>query len=210
MRIALALIVLLVLSVSATAVAQQRVGLPVDSVAFADAQRVDVDASDPYGWVRISFEGDRRVRMDVRVLRDARDARAALQDVVRTTSGELPVLSFADAAFGDARFVAFVRDNIVAIVRSERALGDARVVDAAIRAAPLGVPDLSPIPVDLPQLAIGVPTPIQLGSDVLSVHIVAHGPAVARKTSRGWVVTRTGPGEARLETRACDTLLRRR
>lgn len=202
-------LVLIALSLPVT-VAAQRVGLPVDSIALTDTQRVDIDASDPHGWVRVSYAGQRNVRMDVRVTANDRAARDALGDVVRTTAGELPPLSIGDAAFGDAAYVAFARENIVVVVRSDDALSDARAVDMAIQTAPRGAPDLSPITVAVPQLVEGVPTSIQLPSDVVSAHVVAHGPAIARKTPRGWVVTRTGAGTVQLETRTADTLLRRR
>ena len=200
---------LLALSLPVSAAAQ-RTGLPVDSVAFTGTQRVDVDASDPHGWVRLTFEGERSVRVDVRVLADRTAARAALQDAVRATSGELSAIALADAAFGDAGYVAFARENIAVVVRSSSALADARTVDAAIRAAPRGAPDLTEIAIELPQLFVGVPTSILLDRNVLAAHVVAHGAAHARRTRRGWVVTRTGPGEIRLETQLCDTLLRRR
>lgn len=203
-----ALLVITAMSISVSASAQ-RVGLPVDSLGFEGTQRADVDVSDPHGWIRVSYEGDRDVRVDVSVTRDRSAARAMVHDIVRTTAGELASQSVGDLAFGDEAFVAFARENIAVVVRSARALADAAVVDAAIERAPTGVPDLSAWSVTVPQLEIGVATLLDLG-DVVAAHVVAHGPARARKTRRGWVVTRTAAGTVRLDVTAADALLRRR
>lgn len=206
MRVALTL---LALSIPLGAAAQ-RTGLPVDSIAFAGTQRTDIDASDPHGAVRVTFSGSRTIQLDVRVEATSAAAHAALQDIVRTTAGELPSLQIGEGAFGDDTYVAFVRENIVVVVRSDAARSDAQALDRLIGQAPRGTPNLDSVQVTVPQLEPGTPTAVEFPRDVLSAHLVVRGPATARKTRSGWVVTRTGAGEIRFETSVCDALLRRR
>ena len=199
--------------------AQTRAGVRPEALAPPGLRLTEVVAPDTLdGPVRLSFAPAAQqaveVRMEVWVARDAAHALRRLDWLRETVAGDLPALSGpGDRAFGDARLLAFVRDNLVVVVRvaagAHDALDLARRADAAVQRAPRGAPDAAPVDLLLPAAQqVGVALPVELRGDVLGAHVSASGAAYVRRTRRGWVLTRTGEAPHRVRVIAVDSLLR--
>lgn len=198
-----------------TALAQVR-GVPVEALTPAGMHLVDVDVPEVDRVpVRLRFapapQGRAEVLVDVLLEDDAPSAGAAAAWFRETVSGELPAIAgIGDAAVGDAGLVAFVRDDVLVVVRriagahdvSSIARSIARAIDPARSA---GGPHLAVAPRD-PQ--VGETIPIHVAG-ALALHVTADGPAQARRTRSGWVLSRSGAGPITLRVVIVDRLVRR-
>ena len=211
------LIALFVVLASPALASAQRGGVPVDSVTPAGLERIEVNVPErEQNGVQLFFapHGQTRaeVRIDVLVAPSHREATEAMRFFEETAAGELPnVTGLGDEARGDAGIVALVRDNVFVVVRriggGHDALAIARVLDLVIEAVPRSAPG-SPVRLAIPELVQGVQL-LQLPEGVLEAHVVAGGSASARRTGRGWVLTRHGSEPFTVSVVACDRMLRR-
>ena len=214
MKRLLALLVVLVVPALASA---QRAGVPVDSVTPAGLERIEVNVPEhEQNGVQLFFAPPGRalaeVRVDVIVASSHREAIAAMSFFEQTVANELPLVrGVGDEARGDAGLAVLVRDNVFVVVHrlagNRDALAIARALDAEIERAPRGGA-VSPVRLSIPEPGEGA-NPLQLPEGVLEAYVVAGGSAAARRTSRGWVLTRQGSEPATVSVVACDRLLRR-
>lgn len=206
---------------AAPASAQVREGVSARALLPAALRLVDVDVpEEPHAPVRLYYatEADQRASLlaDVLVGASPEDARAAMAELVRTTSGALGAPAGAPAgAVGDDELVAFARDNVFVALRSLSRSHDlaalARHASAAIAAARPGPPPTAASSAHVardPQ--VGEAVPIVLSAPALAAHVTARGPGYARRTPSGWVLARTAEGPIDLAVVVVDELLRRR
>lgn len=196
--------------------AQVRDGVPIErltppSMTLVRAN-VPVDLERP---VELAFGrgSQATVLVGVFVANDAARATAMLDHLRETTSGELGVVTgIGSVAAGDRAFVAFVRDNVFALVRSvdgSDVTAIAAHVDRAILASPRARrvrPSVARFV--MPSVQSGAARPIAIEGDVLEAYFDVTGDAYVRRTAAGWSLVRSGDGSFTVDAITVDSRLR--
>jgi hypothetical protein len=204
----------LVLPVAASA--QVRDGVPIErltppSMTLVRAT-VPIDLERP---VELAFGrgSQATILVGVFVADDAERATRMLEHLRETTSGELgTVTGVGSVAMGDRAFVAFVRDNVFAVVRSvdgSDVTAIATHVDRAILASPRARrvrPSVARFV--LPSVQSGAALPIGIEGDVLEAYFDVTGDAYVRRTASGWSLVRSGGGSFAVDAITVDSRLR--
>ena len=103
--------------------------------------------------------------------------------------------TFADTPIGPAGFVIAAHANVAIVVRVSASDVDAAAiaerVGAAIDSAPAASTRISVPSPPTDDLAIGASRPVQLPAWAMAARVVATGGGYARRTPRGWMITRT-------------------
>jgi hypothetical protein len=216
-------IAIAILALPSLACAQLRAGVPVETLrrSLADGALVlgDVDVPDDAALpVRVAILRDQQpvAILDVLVLGSHDDARAWVAERAPAISSARMVARdadvFADTARGPAAMVLAAHANVALVVRSSDAGVDAAAiaerVSAAIGAAPPGAARPAVPAPDVTDLAIGASRPVQPPSWAIATRVVATGGGYARRTPRGWMITRTSADPIAVRILAVDRYLR--
>ncbi|UJR86844.1 hypothetical protein [Sandaracinus amylolyticus] len=223
----LLLSVLLVLALATSASAQVRTGVSVEALRATLAE-----GGLELREIELDEEADRPVRLeiarvgapgaiallDVEVRESERDAitfaraRVELESTRGLVTRDTDV--WADVAHGAAGLVVARDANVVAIVRTIDGRADAMTIVEHLRAAiarsPIGAPVVTRAPrVEVPRaLAIGGSFVVPVPPAFVEARVIAEGAGYARRTPRGWMVTRTAQGALTVRVVGIDALLR--
>ncbi|AKF09702.1 hypothetical protein [Sandaracinus amylolyticus] len=217
---------LLVLALAASASAQARAGVAIDALRAALAEdglelreiELDDEADRP---VRLEIArigaGGAVALLDVQVRESEREASATARARIEVESTHGLVVRgadvWADVAHGAAGLVVARDANVVAIVRTIDRRVDAMTilerVRAAIAHAPVSATRRDAPRVEVPRdLAIGASFGVPVPRELIAARVIAEGPGYARRTPRGWMVTRTAQGALTVRVIGVDALLR--
>ena len=199
--------------------AQARAGLPLEGLApegHVVARVLAPDSVDaPVRVALSSAQGAHSFTIDVWVRDSSSAARALCTDAAPTLSSEgvERLAGLGDLAWrGGARVVAFARYNVFVIVTASDGADAAALatrLDAQITRAPASATSPRHLDRSLPS-AVGSRT-VAMPGDVAAMNVVvSSGPASARRVPGGWMLTREGPGEARISAIVVDAFLRAR
>jgi hypothetical protein len=195
-----------ILALPSIACAQVRAGVPLETLRAAlgaDALVLgDVDVPDaPDLPVRLAIQRRQEpvAILDVYVADTHQEARAWVAGRAPAISSA-PLIARADGTFADtpsgpASLVIAAHANVAIVVRASATDVDAAAiaaqVGAAIDSAPEGAARISVPAPPTDDLAIGASRAVQLPASAVAARVVASGGGYARRTPRGWMITRT-------------------
>ena len=198
-----------------------RAGVDVESLVPAGMVRREVVAPDVAGMparlvLSAANDAQPQLLVDVLVAADTAHARVAFEWSRRTLAREVgaPTAIVGDVAVATSNVVAFARDNIAVRIHRVGGAADvlavARLIDAAILAAPRGAPSASAVDVRFADPQVGSAVPVRIAGDAIAVELTVADERIAtvRRTATGWLLVRRAAGRIAIHSVAVDSRLR--